>query len=68
MPEPSKDTADASTSPVSWKLRAVLKALAVVAVVAVLAVPVRLAVIVPAEKLPEASRATIAELVLADVQ
>ncbi len=37
LPEPSKDTADASTSPVSWKSRAVVKALAVVAVVAVLA-------------------------------
>ena len=37
------------------------------AVVAVLALPFKLAVMVPAEKLPDASRATIAEAVLASV-
>ncbi len=37
------------------------------AVVAVLALPLKLAVIVPAEKLPEASRATTLEAVFADV-
>jgi len=40
---------------------------AVCRVVAVEALPVRAAVIVPAEKLPEASRATTLEAVLAEV-
>jgi hypothetical protein len=57
-----------------WKLFDVLVALAVVAVVAVVALvadvavealPDNVAVIVPAEKLPEASRATIVETVFA---
>jgi hypothetical protein len=43
-----------------------LAVVAVVAEVAVEAFPDRVAVIVPAEKLPEASRWTIAEAVLAE--
>ncbi len=57
LPVPSKDTADASTSPVSWKLRAVAKAVAVPALPVALpaepdtlpvTLPVRLPVKVPA--------------------
>ena len=42
-------------------------AFAVVAVVAVVALPLKLAVMVPAEKFPEASRATTLEAVFAEV-
>ena len=57
LPVPSKDTAEASTSPVSWKLRPVCKAVAVAALPVALpaepdtlpvTLPVRLPVNVPA--------------------
>ena len=49
--------------PVTAPERAIVRAVA--SVVAVEALPERAAVIVPAEKLPEASRATMVEAVLA---
>ncbi len=55
LPEFEMDVAD--TVPPDW----------LVAVVAVVAFPLKVAVIVPALKLPEASRATMVEAVLADV-
>ena len=54
-------------SPATVYELAVFKAFAVAAVVAVVAFPVSAAVIVPAEKLPEASRATTLDAVFADV-
>ena len=76
LPVPSKVTPLASTSPVSWNVRPVARAVAVAALPVVepevpdtlpVTLPVKLAVTVPAVKLPDASRATIAEAVLAEV-
>ena len=61
LPEPLMPVAVPVTSPESVRLRAVCQ------VVAVLALPLRAAVIVPAEKFPEASRATIVLAVFAFV-
>ena len=61
LPEPLNDTAVAVTFPVNENV------LVFCNVVAVEALPFNVAVIVPAEKLPEASLATIAFIVFADV-
>ena len=53
--------------PVTSPVKDPLKLVAVVAVVALVALPVRFAVIVPAEKLPDPSRRTIAFAVLVAV-
>jgi hypothetical protein len=66
LPVPSNEPVVPVTSPVRAIVLPVARAVAAAARVAALAVPVKSAVIVPAVKLPEASRATIADAVLAD--
>ena len=65
LAEPSKADVVAVTSPVREMVRPVTSAFAVAAEAALLALPFSVAVIVPALKLPEASRATMVEPVFA---
>ena len=65
--EPDKPVPDTARVKLLETCVAVVAVVALVAVVADVALPLKVAVIVPALKLPEASRATTLEAVLAEV-